>query len=90
MVSGTLYVGLPGEDNLRYAKIPKGNEAYYTVRHEVVMKPCDQLTLVPGTLHWFQAGDEGAVMYTFTSQAKDRNNIFTDPRITKGCINELE
>ena len=56
MVAGTLYVGLPGEDNLHHATIPKGNEAYYTVRHEVVMKPCDQLTLVPGTLHWFQIG----------------------------------
>jgi D-lyxose ketol-isomerase len=88
--SGTLYVYLPGEENITHGFIPEGHEKYYTVRHEVVMKIGEQLTLAPGTMHWFQAGEEGVVMYTFTSQARDRHNVFTNPRTTKGCVNELE
>lgn len=89
MVSGTLYLYMQGEENMLYGFVPEGQEQYYTVRHEVVLKSEDQLTLEPGTLHWFQAGSEGAVMYSFTSQARDRLNIFTNPRTTKGCLNDL-
>jgi len=88
--SGTLYVYIPGEEKIIHGFIPEGQNEYYTVRHEVVMKSGDQLTLDPGTMHWFQAGSDGVVMYTFTSQAKDRHNIFTNPRITKSCVNDLE
>jgi D-lyxose ketol-isomerase len=90
MVSGTLYVYLPGEESISSGFIPEGQEAFYTVRHEVVMTSGDQLTLEPGTMHWFQADGEGAVMYSFTSQARDRLNIFTNPRTVKTCLNDLE
>ena len=90
MVSGTLYLYVPGEENMLYGFIPEGQDPYYTARHEAVLKSGDQLTLEPGTLHWFQSGREGAVMYSFTSQARDRLNIFTNPRTIKGCINDLE
>jgi len=90
VVSGTLYVYVPGEETITNGFIPEGQDNYYTARHEVMMKPSNQLTLKPGTLHWFQAGKDGAVIYTFTSQARDKNNIFTNPRTTKGCINDLE
>ena len=86
VVEGTVYFYIPGPDTLRLGFIPKGKEARYTVRHEVVMKPGDQITLQPGEKHWFQAGREGAVMYTFSTCARDALDPFTDPgiiRVTK-------
>ena len=90
VVSGTLSVGIPGEENIKYGFIPEGEEANYTVRHEVLLKECDQLVLEPGTVHWFQAGKDGCVMYTFSSYARDRYNIFTNPGVVKGCAINLE
>ena len=65
------------------ARIPKGSESYYTVFHEVVLKPGDQYTIPPMTLHWFQAGDEGAIISEFSSTSRDDSDYFTDPRIKR-------
>jgi D-lyxose ketol-isomerase len=35
---------------------PQGDEAYYTVFHEIVLHPGDQYTIPPNVKHWFQAG----------------------------------
>ena len=77
---------MPGEDTLKEGFIPEGKEDYYTMRKEIVMKPSDQITLAPGEKHWFQARDKGAVMYSFSTIARDALDQFTDPdivRITK-------
>ncbi len=90
VVSGTVLVYVPGEDNMVYGNVPSFQEKNYTVRHEIVLNPGEQYTLAPGTVHWFQAGGDGAVMYTFCSAARDKNNIFTNPDTVKGCrLNEL-
>ncbi|MBP7402901.1 MAG: D-lyxose/D-mannose family sugar isomerase [Clostridia bacterium] len=90
VVSGTVLVYVPGEDTMVYGSVPRFQEEHYTVRHEIVLNPGDQYTLAPGTVHWFQAGGDGAVMYTFCSAARDANNIFTNPATVKGCrINDL-
>jgi D-lyxose ketol-isomerase len=47
------------------------------------MKPCDLLTLAPGEKHWFQAREEGAVMYSFSTVARDALDQFTDPNIER-------
>lgn len=39
-------------------------------------------------LHWFQAGDEGAVVSEFSSTSRDEFDIFTDPRIKR--MTEIE
>ncbi|XID90941.1 D-lyxose/D-mannose family sugar isomerase [Paenibacillaceae bacterium WGS1546] len=65
------------------AKPPAGSEAYYTVFHEVELNPGEQYTIPPNTLHWFQAGDEGAVVSEFSSASRDESDIFTDPRIRR-------
>lgn len=83
VVDGTVYFYVPGEENLLHGLVPEGKEAYYTVRHEMIMKPGDQITLEPGTKHWFQAGNEGAVMYTFSTCARDVLDRFTDPNIVR-------
>ncbi|MFK7696200.1 D-lyxose/D-mannose family sugar isomerase [Paenibacillus sp. HJGM_3] len=63
--------------------IPSGSEPYYTVFHEVELLPGEQYTIPPGTLHWFQAGDEGAIVSEFSSTSRDEFDIFTDPRIRR-------
>ncbi len=91
VVSGTVYVYVPGEDNMTYGTVPRFQEEHYTVRHEIALNPGDTYTLAPGIVHWFQAGGDGAVMYTFSSAARDGNNVFTNPATVKGCrINDLD
>lgn len=83
MVDGVLYFYIPGEESVKDGVIPAGKEACYTVRHEIIMKPGDQLTLAPGTKHWFQAGSAGAVFYSFSSVARDVLDKFSDPNIVR-------
>jgi D-lyxose ketol-isomerase len=47
------------------------------------MKPGDQITLEPGTKHWFQASGEGAVMYLISSCVRDVLDQFTDPEVVR-------
>jgi D-lyxose ketol-isomerase len=65
------------------ATIPQGDEAYYTVFHEITLRPGEQYTIPPNTRHWFQAGDDGAVVSEFSSASDDASDIFTDPRIVR-------
>ena len=83
VVSGTVYFYVSGEDSLKKGFIIKGKEDCYTVRKEIVMKPAEQITLRPGEIHWFQAGDEGAVIYSFSTIARDALDQFTDPNIER-------
>ena len=65
------------------ARVPTGSEPYYTVFHEIELNPGQQYTIPPNTLHWFQAGDEGAIVSEFSSTSRDEFDIFTDPRIER-------
>lgn len=65
------------------ARVPSGSEAYYTVFHEIELNPGEQYTIPPNTLHWFQAGDDGAIVSEFSSTSRDESDIFTDPRIQR-------
>lgn len=80
---GDLYFYIPGEDTLQGGFIVEGKDNCYTMRHEVNMKPGDQLILPPGTKHWFQAGERGAVMYSFSTKVRDTLDQFTDPDIVR-------
>lgn len=86
VVKGTLYFYVPGTDTLKQGRIPAGKEAVYTCRHEIVMGPGDQLTLAPGTKHWFQAGDESAVFYSISTCVRDGLDGFTDPDIIRQTV----
>ena len=84
---GTVYLYVPGEvSSPAHCTPPAGREKHYTVRHEIVLTPGKQYTLGPDALHWFQAGDEGAVVSEFSTRSRDEMDVFTDPdigRITK-------
>jgi D-lyxose ketol-isomerase len=52
-------------------------------RAEVVLRPGEQFTIPPDTLHWFRAGEEGAVVSEFSTQSRDELDVFSDPRIVR-------
>jgi D-lyxose ketol-isomerase len=60
---------------------PRGSEDYYTVSHQIALRPGDQYTIEPDSLHWFQAGPDGAVVSEFSTASLDETDVFTDPRI---------
>lgn len=74
-----LYVEGPETPN-RGAEPPEG---IYTVFHEIVLEAGDQYTLFPNTLHWFKAGDQGAVISEFSTNSDDDSDIFTDPKVAR-------
>ena len=81
---GRVYLVVEGEPSERlHARPPAGSEEHYTVRHEIVLEPGDQHTIPPDTLHWFQAGPEGAVVSEFSTTSTDEHDVFTDPRIRR-------
>lgn len=84
---GEVYLYVPGDPVANpKARPPAHRKQYYTVWHEIVLKPGQQYTLPPNTLHWFQGGPEGAVVSEFSTKSMDEFDLFTDPdinRITK-------
>lgn len=81
---GSVFLYVEGEPtpDIR-ALVPEGSENYYTVFHEIVLMPGEQYTIPPNTLHWFQGGDEGAVVSEFSSTSRDEFDVFTDPHIKR-------
>lgn len=77
-----LYVEGTAAGKIR-AKIPPQSAPYYSVFHEIVLQPGEQFTIPPNTLHWFQAGPEGAVVSEFSSRSRDEYDVFTNPNIQR-------
>ncbi len=50
---------------------------------ELVLRPGDQYTIPPDTLHWFRACDDGAIVSEFSTRSRDEADVFTDPRIVR-------
>ncbi|MEO7717652.1 MAG: D-lyxose/D-mannose family sugar isomerase [Capsulimonas sp.] len=81
---GTVYLYVEGEaSGEMQARLPQGSEDVYTVMHEVVLGPGEQYTIMPDTKHWFQGGDDGAVVSEFSTRSRDEFDIFTDTRIQR-------
>ena len=65
------------------AAVPEEYKKHLTAWHEIVLRPGEQYTIKPNTKHWFQAGDEGAIVSEFSSTSDDESDIFTDPHIRR-------
>ena len=65
---------------------PKGYEQGFTAFRHIELHPGQQYTIYPGTLHWFTAGDEGAVISEFSTMSRDEYDVFTDPRIQRATL----
>jgi len=82
-----LYVDGPPTPHLQ-ARIPRESQVYYTVSHEIALRPGEQYTIPPNKLHWFQAGQEGAVVSEFSSPSHDESDFFTNPNIRRDAVIE--
>ena len=51
--------------------------------HVIILKEGEQHTIMPGTKHWFQAGEMGAVISEFSTHSTDETDIFTDQDIVR-------
>lgn len=81
---GTVYLYVSGKPTKNpKAKLPQERKKYFTVWHEIILNPGEQYTLSPDTWHWFQAGDEGAIVSEFSSKSRDEFDIFQDPDIIR-------
>ncbi len=47
-------------------------ELYVEGHDKIVLRPGDQFTIPPDTLHWFQAGDDGAIVSEFSTRSTRR------------------
>lgn len=84
---GRVYLYVPGERTSEpKAKIPASRLRYFTVWHEIILNPGDQYTLLPNTLHWFQAGGGGAIVSEFSTRSVDERDVFTDPEIKRATL----
>ena len=79
---GKVYLYVPGEATENCAVQPPAS-GKYTVFHEIILNPGEQYTIYPDTLHWFQAGEEGAVISEFSTHSSDETDIFSDPAIIR-------
>ena len=81
---GEVYLYVPGKSTPHpKGKVPPGEENNFTVWHEVILKPGDQYVVQPQTVHWFQAGKDGAVIDDYSSTARDLQDGFTNPRVVR-------
>jgi D-lyxose ketol-isomerase len=85
--SGVVYLYVEGEPTPNPACRPPASAAdAFTVAHEIALRPGEQHTIAPNVLHWFQAGDEGAVVSEFSTTSVDEADVFTDPQIARATV----
>ena len=73
--------GGPGKEET--FRVRAGVVTLWVGDEELVLRPGEQYTIPPDTLHRFRAGPEGAVVSEFSSQSRDDLDVFTDPAITR-------
>lgn len=84
---GELYLYTPGEPAMKPVASPPAHRRHtYTVWHETILRPGDQVTLQPNTFHWFQGGPGGAVVWSFSTRVIDLADIFSDPDVRRETI----
>jgi D-lyxose ketol-isomerase len=83
---GSFAVFTPGQSDTAVSTLPQGKEQYYTAHRGHLLGPGEQIHLPPGTKHWFQAGPEGGVAWSFTSTARDALDHFSDPQVVRKTV----
>jgi D-lyxose ketol-isomerase len=73
--------GTPGKEETFRCR--SGLVHLHVAGQELVLRPGEQHTIPPDTLHWFRAGAEGAVVSEFSSASRDDLDVFTDPEIRR-------
>ena len=84
---GEVYLYLPGQPTPSARGHPPAHRKHaYTSWHETILRPGEQLTSPPDTFHWFQAGPEGAVVWSFSSKPTDVDDVFSDPDVRRKTV----
>ena len=73
--------GEPGKEET--FRVRRGLVHLHLGDETVVLGPGDQHTIPPDTLHWFQAGDDGAIVSEFSTRSLDQSDVFTVPRVVR-------
>ena len=73
--------GTPGKEETFRCR--RGSVDLWVDGELITLQPGAQFTIPPDTLHWFQAGEDGAVVSEFSSMSRDDLDVFTDPRIVR-------
>jgi D-lyxose ketol-isomerase len=82
--SGEVYLNVAGPATPHpKARVPKKDEPFFTVHHEIVLRTGDQYTLPPDSLHWFQSGEDGAIVSEFSTTNTDEYDLWTNPAIRR-------
>ena len=76
--------GTPGKEETFRCRA--GIVHLHVAGEEIVLRPGEQFTIPPDTLHWFQAGPAGAIVSEFSSTSRDDLDVFTDPAIERRTI----
>lgn len=81
---GEVYLYVPGEPAVSpKGKVPTDKSDTFSVWHEIILRPGEQYTLKPDTLHWFQGGPQGAIVSEFSTTSRDESDVFTDKEIQR-------
>jgi D-lyxose ketol-isomerase len=78
------FEGTPGKEETFRCR--RGSVDLVVAGEWISLGPGEQHTIPPDTLHWFRAGDEGAVVSEFSSTSRDDLDVFTDPRIVRASV----
>jgi D-lyxose ketol-isomerase len=78
------FEGSPGKEETFRCR--RGTVDLCVEGERIELRPGGQYTIPPNTLHWFQAGDEGAVVSEFSSTSRDELDVFTDPRVIRAPV----
>jgi D-lyxose ketol-isomerase len=73
--------GTPGKEETFRCRT--GNVELHVAGERIALEPGGQYTIPPDTLHWFRAGEEGAVVTEFSSTSRDDLDVWTDARIVR-------
>jgi D-lyxose ketol-isomerase len=81
---GEVYLYIEGEATEKpKAKLSAKYRENFTVWNEIVLRPGEQYTIPPNTLHWFQGGVKGAIVSEFSSKSVDETDHWTDKHIKR-------
>ena len=76
--------GTPGKEETFRCR--RGLVTLWVDGRELVLRPGEQFTIRPDTLHSFTAGPDGAVISEFSSTSRDDLDIFTDPEVRRETV----
>ena len=81
---GTVYLYVPGTPSVSPRVFhPPGRSPITRSTGKSASSLASSTRSAPDTLHWFQAGPEGAIVSEFSTRSTDEADVFTDPRIKR-------